>query len=141
MNRILLACLAGALIAAVAPGTGGGTLAAQERGRTERESGPSLPRYVAREVVDLYADNTGAIRAGLVISTFACMFLITFSAAIYGQLKRIEGERAPLAMVFMCSAALLTLEFILPMAIFIPTVSGLLYQQTLGKQPAEAAKK
>jgi hypothetical protein len=32
-------------------------------------------------------------------------------------------------------------HFILPMAIFIPTVIGLLYQQTLGKQPAEAAKK
>jgi hypothetical protein len=49
MNRILVACLAGALAAAPALVVGGRPLAAQER-----ESGPSLPRAVAREVVDLY---------------------------------------------------------------------------------------
>jgi len=53
MNRIFLACLAGALVAAAAPGTGVRSATAQERGDTELR-GPSLPRYVAREVVDLY---------------------------------------------------------------------------------------
>lgn len=79
---------------------------------------PPDPALAPDAVVDMYATDTDLIRLGLVISTFASMFLLTFSAAIYGQIKRVEGERAPLAMVFICSAALLTLEFILPMAIW-----------------------
>lgn len=79
---------------------------------------PPDPELSPREVVELYSDDTDLLRLGLVLSTFACMLLIPFSAAIWSQMKRIEGDRSPLAMTMMCSAALLTLEFILPIAIW-----------------------
>ena len=69
MNRILVACLAGALTAA-ASGIGVGPLVAQERGRAEREGAPSLPRYVAREVVELYnAPSTMRVDGALDVAT------------------------------------------------------------------------
>jgi hypothetical protein len=80
---------------------------------------PPDPELSPREVVHLYSDHTDLVRLGLVISTFACMLLVPFSAAIWSQMKRIEGERSPLAMTMMCSAAILTIEFILPMAIWL----------------------
>jgi hypothetical protein len=54
MNRILVACLAGALCVSFAPSPDGRGLGAQERGRIERDNAPTLPRDVARDVVDLY---------------------------------------------------------------------------------------
>src|SRR5688500_16705268 len=58
MNRILVASLAGALCVALAPAYHGGALAAQER---ERDNAPTLPRDVARDVVDLY-NAAGTLR-------------------------------------------------------------------------------
>jgi hypothetical protein len=78
---------------------------------------PSSPSATADQIVDLYADHTGMIKLGMVISMAASALLVPWAVAISGQLKRIDGARA-LADVQMVSCALLSLEFITPIGVW-----------------------
>lgn len=78
---------------------------------------PSAPSASADQIVDLYADHTGLIKLGMVISMAASALLVPWAVAISGQLKRIDGARA-LADVQMVSCALLSLEFITPIGVW-----------------------
>jgi hypothetical protein len=78
---------------------------------------PSDPAASAEQIVQLYAQNTAAIRIGLVISMLGSALLVPYAIAISGQLKRIEGAKA-LADTQMVSCALLSLEFITPIGIW-----------------------
>lgn len=78
---------------------------------------PSDPAASAERIVQLYADNTTGIRVGLVISMLGSALLVPYGIAISGQLKRIDGAKA-LADTQMVSCALLSLEFITPIAVW-----------------------
>jgi hypothetical protein len=81
---------------------------------------PSAPSASADQIVDLYAEHTGLVKLGLVISMAASALLVPWAVAISGQLKRIDGARA-LADVQMVSCALLSLEFITPIGVWMAT--------------------
>ena len=57
---------------------------------------PPAPARTAAEVALSYGNNANAIRAGMIISMYALVFFVPFTAAISVQLKRIEGEHTPL---------------------------------------------
>lgn len=78
---------------------------------------PSDPALPPAAIVDFYAANTTAIRIGLVISMLGSALLVPYAVAISGQLKRINGAKA-LADTQMVSCALLSLEFITPIAVW-----------------------
>ncbi|HKY92973.1 MAG TPA: hypothetical protein VJM11_18115 [Nevskiaceae bacterium] len=78
---------------------------------------PSDPAASAEQIVGLYAAKPTAIKIGLVISMLGSALLVPYAIAISGQLKRIDGARA-LADTQMVSCALLSLEFITPIAVW-----------------------
>lgn len=78
---------------------------------------PSPPSSSADAIVGLYNDHSIAIKIGMVISMFGSALLVPYAVAISGQLKRIDGARA-LADIQMVSCALLSLEFITPIGIW-----------------------
>jgi hypothetical protein len=78
---------------------------------------PSAPSSTADQIVALYAEHTGLIKLGMVISMAASALLVPWAIALSGQLKRIDGARA-LADVQMVSCALLSLEFITPIGVW-----------------------
>ncbi|MEM6110541.1 hypothetical protein AAHS21_30635 [Mycobacterium sp. 050272] len=57
---------------------------------------PPAPTRTAADVASFYRDNANAIRAGMILSMYALVFFVPFTAAISAQLKRIEGEHTPL---------------------------------------------
>lgn len=75
---------------------------------------PPSPRDPAGEVLSRFADHTFGIQLGMELTMYASALLIPFCAVIYAQMRRIEGPGGPLAMTQMCSAAVLSLEFIVP---------------------------
>ena len=79
---------------------------------------PPSPGKSAAQVVAMFRAHTTAIRLGLVISMFACALLVPFSAVIQGQMRRIPAARSALASTQMASAALLCLEFIIPLMVW-----------------------
>ncbi len=81
---------------------------------------PSPPGSSAEAIVRLYNDHNVAIKVGMVISMLGSALLVPYAVAISGQLKRIDGARA-LADVQMASCALLSLEFITPIGIWMAT--------------------
>ena len=81
---------------------------------------PHDPGLTADQIVGKYADHTGAIKVGMVVSMAGSALLVPWGVAISGQLKRIDGARA-LADVQMASCALLSLEFITPIAVWMAT--------------------
>jgi hypothetical protein len=78
---------------------------------------PSAPSASAAEIVALYKGHTNAIKLGMVISMAGSALLVPWAVAISGQLKRIAGAKA-LADTQMVSCALLSLEFITPIGIW-----------------------
>lgn len=78
---------------------------------------PSDPGASAEEIVELYAGDTTSIKVGMVISMLGSALLVPYAVAISGQLKRIDGARG-LADVQMVSCALLSLEFITPIGVW-----------------------
>ncbi len=78
---------------------------------------PSEPSATAEEIRQLYADNTAAIKLGLVIVMAASALLVPWAAAISGQLRRIDGANA-LAATQLVSCGLLSLEFITPIGVW-----------------------
>jgi len=57
---------------------------------------PPPPARSAADVAAFYRDHANAIRTGMIISMYALVFFVPFTAAISVQLKRIEGEHTPL---------------------------------------------
>jgi hypothetical protein len=78
---------------------------------------PSAPSDNAAQVVARYARDRNGIKVGMVISMLGSALLVPWAVAISGQLKRIDGAKA-LADVQMVSCALLSLEFITPIAVW-----------------------
>ena len=78
---------------------------------------PSAPSDTAAQVVARYARDHTGIKIGMVISMLGSALLVPWAVAISGQLKRIKGAKA-LADVQMASCALLSLEFITPIAVW-----------------------
>ncbi|CDO90240.1 hypothetical protein [Mycobacterium triplex] len=78
---------------------------------------PSHPSASAAEIVRLYADHPNAIKLGMIISMAGSALLVPWAIAISGQLRRIDGAKA-LADVQMVSCALLSLEFITPIGVW-----------------------
>jgi hypothetical protein len=72
----------------------------------------------AQQILDRYAHNTFGIRLGLMITLFASALIVPFAAVISAQIRRIEGDGAPLALTQVCSAAVLSLEFIVPIMVW-----------------------
>jgi hypothetical protein len=81
---------------------------------------PSAPSSTADAIVRLYNSHTNSIKIGMVISMLGSALLVPYAVAISGQLKRIDGARA-LADIQMVSCALLSLEFITPIAVWMAT--------------------
>jgi len=79
---------------------------------------PPSPSASADEIVRMLQDDRLAIQIGLVITMFASALLVPFAAVLAAQMRRIEGPGAPLAMTQLCSAALLSLEFIVPIIVW-----------------------
>jgi hypothetical protein len=78
---------------------------------------PHDPAASAEAITAIYAQNTGAIKIGMVVSMMGSALLVPWAVAISGQLKRITGARA-LADVQMVSCGLLSLEFITPIGVW-----------------------
>jgi hypothetical protein len=78
---------------------------------------PHDPAAPARAIADIYREDGDRIRAGLVLTMAAAALLVPWSVAIAGQVMRIEGARA-LAVVQLLCCALLSLEFIFPVGIW-----------------------
>ncbi|WP_233716202.1 hypothetical protein [Mycolicibacterium vinylchloridicum] len=78
---------------------------------------PSAPSSTADVIVNLYNNRSNGIKLGMVISMLGSALLVPYAVAISGQLKRIDGARA-LADIQMVSCALLSLEFITPIGVW-----------------------
>lgn len=78
---------------------------------------PSDPAASADTIARMYTEASTSIKLGMVIAMAGCALLVPFGIALSGQLKRIPGAKA-LADVQMVSCALLSLEFITPIAVW-----------------------
>lgn len=78
---------------------------------------PSDPQDSARAIATMYDDHSVAIKLGMVISMAGSALLVPFGVALSGQLKRIDGAKG-LADTQMVSCALLSLEFITPIGVW-----------------------
>lgn len=79
---------------------------------------PPSPGRTPEQLVEMYSENTGSIRLGLMLTMFASALLVPFAAVISAQMRRIEGDRAVLAPTQLISGGLLALEFIIPLMIW-----------------------
>lgn len=80
---------------------------------------PPMPSDTAAEVAARYRANPTGIRAGMVITLFAIMFYVPWTAAISVQLKRIEGRRSPLTYAQLGIGSVLSAAFIPVLYFFI----------------------
>ena len=78
---------------------------------------PSDPLDSAQAIATTYDDHAVAIKLGMVVSMAGSALLVPFGVALSGQLKRIDGAKA-LADTQMVSCALLSLEFITPIGVW-----------------------
>jgi hypothetical protein len=72
---------------------------------------PPSPSSSAANVAALYRDHATAIRAGMIISMYALVFYVPWSATISVQLKRIEGRHSPLTYAQLALGAGLPVAF------------------------------
>jgi hypothetical protein len=78
---------------------------------------PPSPDDTAREVQELYQDNTDAIRIGLILSMLGGGITAPFVAAISVQMKRVEGTYSPLSYAQLGTGMLGVLLFLFPLAV------------------------
>lgn len=78
---------------------------------------PSDPQINPEGIVNFYGEHPGLIKLGLVISMAGSALLVPWAIGISGQLKLIPGARA-LGDLQMVSCALLSLEFITPIGVW-----------------------
>lgn len=80
---------------------------------------PPDPQDSAAEVLARYGDDTDLLRIGLIVTLFASALLVPFAAVIANQMRRIEGGVGPLSLTQVVSAGLLSLEFIIPLMVWL----------------------
>jgi hypothetical protein len=68
---------------------------------------------------DNYIHHTFRIRLGLIMTMFAVALLVPFSAVFATQMRRIEGKHSVLAGTQITSGAVLSLEFIVPVMVWL----------------------
>jgi hypothetical protein len=73
---------------------------------------PPDPLAPASEVAQRYREHANAIRTGMVVSLYALVLYVPWSAAISVQLKRIEGQHSPLTYAQLAIGATLPPSFI-----------------------------
>jgi hypothetical protein len=76
------------------------------------------PKMTPEQVVAGFRDRTILIQIGLTLTMLALGLLVPFSSAIAAQMRRIEGPTGALATAQVCSATVLTLEFIVPVMVW-----------------------
>jgi hypothetical protein len=80
---------------------------------------PPHPSAGAHAIQRLFEQHTLRIRLGLVLTMFGSALLVPFSAAISAQMRRIEGPNQVLAGTQICQGALLSVEFIVPIMVWL----------------------
>ena len=80
---------------------------------------PPHPSASAGVIQRMFEQHTLRLRLGLVLTMFGSALLVPFSAAISAQLRRIEGPNQVLAATQICQGALLSLEFIVPIMVWL----------------------
>lgn len=80
---------------------------------------PPSPSRSPEQVVAHIAQNVNAFRLGMVLTLFASALLVPFSAVISTQMRRIEGAHGPLAQTQVISGGLLSVEFIVPIMVWL----------------------
>jgi hypothetical protein len=78
---------------------------------------PTRPAASAADIYAFYDSNTAMVKFGLVVSMAGCALLVPWAVAISSRLRRIDGGKV-LADVQMVSCALLSLEFITPIGLW-----------------------
>jgi hypothetical protein len=73
----------------------------------------------AHAIQSTFVHHTFRIRLGMVMTLFAVALLVPFSAAISAQMRRIEGPHQVLAATQVTSGAVLSLEFIVPVMVWL----------------------
>jgi hypothetical protein len=73
----------------------------------------------AESIRNMYIHHDFRIRLGLVMTMFAVALLVPFSAVISTQMRRIEGPHSVLAGTQITSGAVLSLEFIVPVMVWL----------------------
>jgi hypothetical protein len=75
---------------------------------------PPGPNKSMDEIVRIYVDHNARIKIGIIIACAGCTLLAPWSAAIAVQIRRIEGELAPLALSQALLGLMLLVEFYIP---------------------------
>jgi hypothetical protein len=78
---------------------------------------PPSPLDTAGQVAAFYSHDTGRLRAGLLVVLLGCPLLFPFVTVISIQMKRMEGDSAPLAWTQFASGAVGVLIFVLPIMV------------------------
>jgi hypothetical protein len=79
---------------------------------------PPDPALSAADIADLYRQHSERIRLGMLLSMWAGVLCVPWVIVVGLQMKRIEGQFAPLAYVQMALGLLLPMEFIVPLYFF-----------------------
>jgi hypothetical protein len=80
---------------------------------------PPHPTDSAQLIQRTFEDHTLRIRLGLLMTMFASALLVPFGAVISAQMRRIEGPHQVLATTQIASCAVLSLEFIVPVMVWL----------------------
>ena len=78
---------------------------------------PPSPNKNAEQIADVFRGHTNLIRFGLLLSVFGSPLLMPFFSTLSVQMKRIEGQHAPLSYLQLTLGAMLVLEFLFPLMI------------------------
>lgn len=73
---------------------------------------PPSPKDSPEMVAQMLFSSRNRIRVGMLIVTFAAAFLVTWSAVMATQIRRIEGRNPVISMAVMGSGTIFSLEFI-----------------------------
>jgi len=79
---------------------------------------PPGPNKSLEEIVAVYADHGARIRFGLIVACAGVTLLGPWTATIAIQMRRVEGEFAPLALTQAMLGAVLIVEFYVPSAMW-----------------------
>jgi hypothetical protein len=80
---------------------------------------PPHPGASATVIAHKFIVHTFRIRLGMIVTLFAVALLVPFSAVISTQMRRIEGPHSVLAGTQICQGALLSMEFIVPLMVWL----------------------
>jgi hypothetical protein len=79
---------------------------------------PPSPHASTRQIAAMFAHDTGLIRLGLWISTFAAALIVPWAVSVGSALRRTERGLAPLGHAQAALGALLAIEFIVPLMLW-----------------------